>query len=111
MWIYKADWERTVCEHAAATATLRRLETEHTSLLESVRLLSERCSEERIRAENAIDQMLAKSGGNPVTPTRVPDPNAYPGIFDEDPDELRTLRDDIKVHGMETVLKRSTEGA
>jgi len=106
MWISKENWEHTVCEYASATASLRRLEEERTGLLESIRLLSERCSEERIRAENAIDQLLAKGGGNPVTPTRVPDPNAYPGIFDEDPDALRELRDEIKDRGIEAVLKR-----
>jgi len=109
MWISKENWERIVCEHASATAIARRLETEQRTLLESVRLLSERCSEERIRAENAVDQLLAKGGGNPVTPTRMPDPNSYPGIFDEDPDVLNELREDIQRTGIADVLKRSVE--
>ena len=88
---------------AAAKAETRRCE----ALLKDIQILNERLTEERIRAENAIDQLIAKSGAAPVTPTRLPDPNTYPGVFDEDPDVLQEMREDIKLSGIDKILKQS----
>lgn len=109
MWISRNDWEGVLVEAAGAKAESRRYAAELHVLQETVRALTMTLSEERIRAENAIDQLLAKGGGVPVTPTRMPDPNSYPGIFDEDPDVLRELREEMNTHGVLSVLLK--EGA
>ena len=107
MWISKHNWEALIADRAAAKAETRRID----ALVKQVQVLTDRLADERLRAENAIDQLLARTGGTPITQTRMPDPNAYPGVFDEDPEELAALREDIKSSGIGEVLRRAVEPA
>ena len=107
MWISKSHWEELIADRATAKAEARRAD----GLAKQLQALTLQLGEERLRAENAIDQLLARTGGVPITQTRMPDPHAYPGVFDEDPEELAAMREDIKASGIEKVLKDSMQGA
>lgn len=105
MWIKRMVYE-DLLRKAITDATLVGVQTDTIAALKSrVKELSDRLDAERLRSDEAVDQMLRVKGLPSVAPTeKPPSLEELSDLFAEDPDAVREIVGDIKDRGAATVL-------
>jgi hypothetical protein len=74
-------------------------------LREQVKELTDRLDAERLRSDEAVDRLLGMKGIGPVSPMEKPPTlESLSDLFQEDPDEVKAIIDDIKERGAADVL-------
>ena len=104
MWIMAKTWAEKLAEIATLTERVKALEREISDLVAREQGLSEAIAAERARSDIAVDRMLGNQGIPPITPIKSASLEELSNMFEEDGDEVNSIRLAIKEHGAANVL-------
>lgn len=108
MWIKRAEYNTLKGLNATLSAQVFAKTDVIKDLLEQVRELKDALAAERARSDVAVDRLLAQKGVAPVTPVKAPTLEDLSSMFEEDPTEVRSIREAIKEQGAGNVLLGNT---
>ena len=108
MWIMAKTWAERLAEVATLKERVAALQTEVAFLTAYSERLVEAVATERARSDVAVDRLLEQKGVSPVTPVKAPTLEDLSSMFEEDPTEVRSIREAIKEQGAGNVLLGNT---
>ena len=104
MWIMAKTWAEKLVEIAALKEKVASLNQLVGDLRAGIAKFEEALAEERARANIAVDRMLGNQGIPPITPIKSASLEELSNMFEEDGDEVNSIRLAIKEHGAANVL-------
>ena len=104
MWLRAVTYAEMKAETASLKARVEVMREIINDLLKGSAALEEKFAAERARADIAVDRMLGQQGVPPITPVQAPTLEDLSSMFEEDPIEVKAIREAIKERGAENVL-------
>jgi hypothetical protein len=109
MWVSRATYEKLISSNAKSLEMAEAAARLSTVYANQILEFRGELARERMRADNAIDELLAVRGVGPVTPPSPQVEQKPKDFFAEDPVEVQRIHDRMKVDGlMETLLTEVT---
>ena len=104
MWIMAKTWAEKLAELAVLKERVRALEEAVAEYKKFEGEWIEMVARERARSDNAVDRMLGNQGIPPITPIKSASIEELSSMFEEDAEEVNSIRLAIKEHGAANVL-------